>query len=326
MPVLDSDSYRPPFWQWNGHIQTIYPSLYRKVPGICYQREQIATPDDDFLILDWSLALPGERQDALVILSHGLEGDSHRPYITGMVKEMNRAGMDCLAWNFRSCGGMLNLQPRFYHSGATEDLDLVIQEGIKKEYKTIYLIGFSLGANLTLKYLGEKGAALNDQIRKTVVFSVPMNLKQCSLTLGKTLFRMYEQRFLRSLKSKAVQKSIRFPDTISPEKIKKIKTLYQFDDELTARLHGFDSADDYYGKCSSMHFVSDIACQTLILNAKNDPMIPVQSLPLDLLANHEKVTLELTQEGGHCGFSAARYSHSDYWSEKKALHFINSKE
>jgi len=318
--------YQPPFWQWNGHIQTIYPSLYRKVTGVQYSRESIPTPDDDFLMLDWSLVGHGLRQDSLVILSHGLEGDSCRPYITGMVKELNKAGLDCLAWNFRSCGGTINLQPRFYHSGATDDLEVVIQHGMAKGYSSIILVGFSLGANLTLKYLGEKADRLSEHIKKAVVFSVPMDLKLCSLELGKTFFRIYEQRFLRSLKAKAIQKSILFPAEISQERVKKIKTLYQFDDELTAGLHGFSSADDYYEKCSSMHFVSSVKCPTLILNAKNDPMIPFYSLPLDVLEKQENITFELTREGGHCGFSSSRYAHDDYWSEKRAIRFINYEE
>jgi predicted alpha/beta-fold hydrolase len=326
MLIRDPHTYQPPFWQWNGHIQTIYPSLYRKVTGIHYHRETITTDDDDFLLLDWAYAQSGKKQKSLAILSHGLEGDSHRPYITGMVKELNRSGIDCLAWNFRSCGGVMNRQLRFYHSGATDDLEHVIQHAINQGYQSVFLIGFSLGANLTLKYLGESGPALNENIKKTVVFSVPMDLKLCSLTLGKTFFRIYEQRFLRSLKLKSIQKSMQFPEVISQEKIKKIKSIYQFDDELTACLHGFESADDYYSKCSSMHFLSAVQCPTLILNAKNDPMIPYRSLPIDLLENHDCITFELTKEGGHCGFSSSRYSHDDYWSEKRAIRFINYEE
>lgn len=324
MIVIDSRGYKPPFWQINGHIQTIYPSLYRKVKDVNYQRQTITTSDDDFLVLDWSFAK--YPSTSVTVLSHGLEGDSHRPYITGMVRELNKEGVDCVAWNFRTCGGVMNKQSRMYHSGVTDDLACVIQHCIQKGYTTIYLIGYSLGANLTLKYLGEQGAAVSSLIKKAVVFSAPMDLKACSLRIGKTLFKIYERRFLKSLKHKTLAKLQEYPELLSAEVVENLTTLYEFDNQVTAKLHGFKDADTYYEACSSKHYVSSITCPTLIINAENDPMIPIESLPLDVLRNHPKVKLLITSEGGHCGFSATSYDHEHYWSEKQAINFIKSKE
>ena len=182
MPNIQKSDYQAPFWLINGHFQSIFPSVFRKVKGIQYQRERIQTPDDDFLDLDWSVI---NQNNKLVILSHGLEGDASRQYMTGMVKIFNEAGYDCLAWNFRSCSGEMNLTTRFYHSGATDDLDLVIKHANSKGYDHINLIGFSLGGNLTLKYLGEQQRNKPIEVKKAVVFSVPMHLRSEERRVGK---------------------------------------------------------------------------------------------------------------------------------------------
>lgn len=321
MPLVHLNSRISPFWLPNGHFQSIYPALFRQVNGIKYFREKIVTPDDDFLSLDWSYA-PGEGSKSLVILSHGLEGDSNRQYITGMVKLLNRHGFDCLAWNFRSCGGEMNQTARFYHSGATEDLDAVIRFAFGKGYSDIRLVGFSLGGNLTLKFLGEAGALIDRRIKGAIVFSVPMDLRACSLAIIQPRNQIYMHRFLKSLKPKVVEKARFFPERISLDKHQLVKTLYDFDDFYTARLHGFEGADHYYAQCSSMHFVEPIAIPTLIVNAQNDPIVPFDSLPIDTLRAHSSVTLLATKDGGHCGFRPARMTGEFYWSETRALEFL----
>lgn len=198
MPILKNSGFISPFWLPNGHLQSIYPALFRKISGIKYKRERIITADHDFLDLDWSYARQqSDRSKKLVILSHGLEGNSTRQYILGMVRLLNANGYDCLAWNFRSCSEEMNKTLRFYHSGATEDLDLVINHAFVHGYDCIRLIGFSLGGNLTLKYLGEKGININPAIKRAVVFSVPMDLKACSLAIIKSENRVYMHRFLK---------------------------------------------------------------------------------------------------------------------------------
>ena len=322
MPVLKKNDLVPPFWLPGGHLQTIYPALFRKIKDVKYIRERIVTPDQDFLDLNWA---PSEgKSKKLVVLSHGLEGDSSRQYILGMVRLLNRNGYDCLAWNFRSCGGEMNQTSRFYHSGATDDLDHVINYAAGKAYQEINLIGFSLGGNLTLKYLGETERDLNPLIKKAVVFSVPMDLKACSLAIIKRENRVYMQRFMNTLLPKVSQKAKLFPENISLEKNNLVKTLYDFDDIYTAPLHGFKNADHYYESCSSMFFVQNISIPVLIVNAMNDPIVPVKSLPLDLIETLPNVTLELSRYGGHCGFRPSRLSNGVYWSEKRALDFLQS--
>ncbi len=208
MPFIEHADYQAPFWLPEGHSQTIFPSIFRKVEGVHYVRERILTEDGDFLDLDLSecgfndkatsIRNPKSTIENLIILSHGLEGNSTRQYIMGMVKNFNAHGFDCLAWNFRSCSEEINQTKRFYHSGATDDLDIVVKHAISKGYQHIYLVGFSLGGNLTLKFLGEKGQNLYPEVQKAVVFSVPLHLSSASKTIG----WLYDQRFVRSLNKK----------------------------------------------------------------------------------------------------------------------------
>jgi predicted alpha/beta-fold hydrolase len=321
MSVIALDSFISPFWLPNGHFQSIYPALFRKVKEVKYFREKIETPDEDFLNLDWSYA-KSHQSDTVVILTHGLEGDSSRQYILGMVKQLNLEGFDCLAWNFRSCGGEMNKAVRFYHSGATDDLDFVVQYALQRGYKKVFLTGFSLGGNLTLKYLGEAPGSLDKRIEKALVFSVPMDLKACSLEIIKRENRVYMHRFLNTLNPKVLAKAALFPDSISLSDQELVKTLYDFDHIYTAPLHGFKGADDYYDQCSSMHFVQDIRVPTMIINAKNDPIVPFASLPLDELTKHNYVTLLAPSQGGHCGFRQAKLVDEFYWSEKRAAAFF----
>lgn len=320
MPIFKKSDFVTPFWLPNGHLQTIYPALFRKVNGVSYNRQRITTPDQDFLDLDWSITSGESRK--LVILSHGLEGNSTKQYIVGMVKLLNNHGFDCLAWNFRSCSGEMNHTSGFYHSGATDDLDLVVKEGIEKGYTEIFLMGFSLGGNLTLKYLGEKWRNRSAVIKKAVVFSVPMDLKACSLAIIKWENRVYMHRFLNTLRPKVNEKSKLFPDKIDLKRDHLVKTLYDFDDIYTAPLHGFHNASHYYEQCSSQFFVQNIDIPTLIVNADNDPIVPGSSLPQDLIATLSHVQLELSKSGGHCGFRPANLSGDAYWSERRALDFI----
>jgi len=326
MPLISSDTYRPPSWLPNGHLQTIFPSVFRKVPEVNYVRERVDTPDGDFLNLDWAYAhgRPAEPPPSLVVLSHGFEGDSSRQYVRGMVRTMVRNGFDCLAWNFRSCGGEMNLRPRFYHSGATDDLDLVIRHALRKSYDRIYLVGFSLGGNLTLKYLGERGEKLlPSAIRKAVVFSVPMDLLACSRHLQRPSNILYQQRFLLTLKPKIEQKSRLFPQLIDSRKYHLIRSVYDFDDRYTAPLHGFRNAEDYYRQSSARYYLEGIPTPTLAISAINDPMIPVSSLPVETIARLPLVSLLLTRQGGHCGYRPMDPAENIYWSEQQALQFFS---
>lgn len=340
MPLIEPSSYRPPVRFWNGHLQTIVPSLFRRVT-VDYVRERIETPDDDFLDLDWAYASAGNGQSSvgskgfadsdlptahspLIILSHGLEGDSSRPYVAGMVRYLTREGFDCLAWNFRSCSGEMNRQLRFYHSGATDDLNIVVQYAIGKGYTHICLIGFSLGGNLTLKYIGERAHNLPSAIKKAVTFSVPLDLAASSSMIDRGFSRIYLRRFLRHLQAKVVGKEQLFPEKISAKDYRRIRTFADFDNRYTAPLHGFRDAQEYYQQNSSIRFLRGIAIPTLIINAKNDPLLAPECYPEDLARELPNVYMEFPEQGGHCGFPSGDPVNGVYWSEQRALEFLTS--
>jgi uncharacterized protein len=313
---VSSETYIPPRFLFSPHLETIYPALLRKVSLQPYTRERIATPDNDFLDLDWLR----QGSDKLVIISHGLEGNSTRAYIKGMARAFFSNGYDVLAWNYRGCSEEMNRQLRFYHSGATDDLNVVTDHAIdRKNYKELFLIGFSLGGNITLKFMGEKEP--RKEIRKAVAISVPMDLKTSCEKISLPSNWIYANRFLRSLKKKVLSKAARMPG-LDVSGIDGIRTLLQFDNRYTAPLHGFNDAIDYYTRCSSIRFVNNISAPTLIVNTLNDPFLSPECFPDKLLKDHPHVHLEILLRGGHVGF--AQFNKNGlYWSEQRAFAFIH---
>ncbi len=319
MPVLKNLDYQPPAFLFNGHLQTVIPSQFRIVRDLAYERTKIRTQDDDFLLLDWSK----QGNSKLVIISHGLEGDSTRPYMRGMARAFNRVSYDALAWNFRGCGGEINKVAGFYHSGATHDLKTVVAHAIQQQYDEIVLIGFSLGGNLMLKYLGELGKEVPEEIKAGVAISVPLDLNACTARIARASNFIYSWRFVRNLKKKIRDKVQVMPEVLSADHLSKIKSIRQFDELYTAPLHGFESAHDYYTKCSSIHFLQDITVPTLILNAKNDPFL-AESCYLD--ENNlpgPNIFFAAPDGGGHCGFMQKNVQQGDnFWSEDLAIDFV----
>lgn len=308
------NTYNPPFFLVNGHFETIYPALVRKVenPPI-FQREIIDTPDGDFLELDWV------KNDSkrLVILQHGLEGSSNRPYMLGMAKVFFKAGYDICAWNFRGCGSIMNRKAIFYHSGATYDLDLVVSKGLSF-YQDITLIGFSLGGNLTLKYMGE--SERDPRVKRVIAISTPLDLGSCAEKLNTRACRLYEKRFLKKLLTKVIAKNKAMPEQIDLSNLHKVKSLRDFDEYFTAPIHGFEGADDYYTQNSSRFFLDGIKRPTLIINAENDPLLSSLSLDQSLTSNNSNIEFVLSKRGGHVGFSDFP-TKNGYWSEKMAIDF-----
>ncbi|MDQ3191001.1 MAG: alpha/beta hydrolase [Bacteroidota bacterium] len=302
----------------NGHIATMYPAIFRDIPPFAMFSEKIDTPDNDFLDLDWIK----QQSKKLVILSHGLEGNSRRHYMLGMAKAFAANNYDVLLWNYRSCGPVMNKALRFYHSGVTDDLETVISHTILQGYTEISLVGFSLGGNLTLKYLGENAQNLHSQIKNAVAFSVPCNLSASADHLNKWYNKLYSNRFLNSLKYKVTLKSQRFE--ILQEKLHLLKTinnLRAFDENFTAPLHGFFDAGDYYNQCSCIGYLEKITVPALIINALNDPFLPTDCYPIKEAQANENITLEMPSNGGHCGF----WGKGDiYWSESRAVDFCLS--
>jgi uncharacterized protein len=314
--MASSKPYSPPRFLFSPHLETIFPALLRRVQLQPFTRERINTPDDDFLDLDWLK----QGAEKVVIISHGLEGNTTRAYIKGMAKALFSGGFDILAWNFRGCSEELNRRLRFYHSGATDDLHTVVQHAIGKGYQEVFLVGFSLGGNVTLKYLGERKPA--PQIKKSVAISVPMELETSCQKISEPANWIYSNRFLKSLKNKILTKAARMPE-LETKGIEKIRTLLDFDNRYTAPLHGFENAIDYYRKSSSINFVPDISTPTLIINTLNDPFLSKACFPSEVLKNHGHVSLEILLRGGHVGFTQFN-KNGLYWSEQRTLDFFNS--
>lgn len=319
MPIIQKSFYDAhPFYIKNGHFETIIPSFLGSVKGVNYTRERITTEDDDFLDLDW---LNGDN-DKLIVISHGLEGSSKRYYVQSMAKYFFSKGWDVLAWNYRSCSGEMNSALRLYHHGVTDDYDQVIQHAINtSKYKRMALAGFSMGGSTTLKYLGEQGAHIDPRIYAAAVFSVPCNLWDSAVQLTKSENRFYARRFLKKMIKKIKEKAELHPDKINIENIDSINTFAEFDRRFTAPLHGFRDAQDFYTSSTSDQFYSSIQVPTLIVNAKNDPMLGEKCYPYEISKNHKYLHLETPEIGGHVGFSLKGKEHS--WMDERALEFIS---
>lgn len=320
MPLIPSTYHRPPAYLFNGHLETIVPSLFRKVEGVSYLREKISTPDGDFLNLDWAKI----GSDRLLVISHGLEGDSKRHYAMGLVKLFNRNGIDVLVWNNRTCGGELNLKPILYHHGASYDLDTVLRHvGSSYSYSEIYLAGISMGGAQTLKYLGETGSDLPKEIKKAAVYSTPCNLPSSAETLKHRSNLFYKNRFLGKLKKKMEAKAAQFPELIDLELLAKVNDFDTFDTHFTAKLHGFKDAADFYHSVSADNWMHQIQVPTLIINALNDPLLGPKCYPVELAESKSEIILEMPKRGGHTGFVIANQEFT--WAEYRFLDFLTGK-
>jgi predicted alpha/beta-fold hydrolase len=312
-------SYQPPPFFRNPHLQTLFPTLFRRVPGISYTRERISTPDDDFLDLDWVR----RGSNRLVVVSHGLEGDSQRAYVKGMVRAALKQGFDALAWNFRGCSGVPNRQPRLYHSGSDNDLETVLRHVLEHcDYRAIALVGFSMGGNVSLVYLGRRQHAIDPRIKCCVAFSVPGDLADCSRALARPENRIYMKRFLKMLHVKVRMGQERFPELINDRDYHLLRDFYDFDNRYTAPLHGFKDAEDYWRQCSAARFIPGIRIPTLLVSALDDPFLGPGCYPRKEAAANPVFTFETPAHGGHVGFVSFNRE-KIYWSERRALAFIN---
>lgn len=317
MPIIANSRYRPPPFMANGHLQTILPSLLRRVHGLDYQRERITTPDDDFIDLDWSPC--GSRH--LVLLCHGLEGSSQSAYMRGMARAFNRAGWDAVAYNYRGCSGGPNRRLRTYHSGATDDLARVHDHiAGRNRYNSIGFVGFSLGGNLILKYLGENHRSLEADRHWGAAISVPCDLQGGARQLERACNQLYNRRFLRTLKAKAHCMARRYPGCFDTRRIAAIGTIKAFDDMVTAPLHGFRDAEDYWRRCSALRFLDRIRVPALILNARNDPFLTPACFPFAAARQSARLYLETPRSGGHVGF-LPHHLGGTFWHESRVVQF-----
>jgi len=321
MVLSPQPDYHPPRHFRNGHIQTIYPTLFRPLPHTNPERRRIETPDGDFLDIDYHLSTAG-RHGLLAVVSHGLEGNARKKYPLGMARHLTSRGWDVLCFNFRGCSGVPNRMLRFYHSGVTDDLHTVIQYGLAQgNYSTVALIGFSMGGNQTLKYLGENPTIVPAEVQAAVTFSVPCDLAGSARRLEAWQNKLYMVYFMRGLREKIRIKSAMFPDTLDTDGLDDICAFFPFDDRYTAPIHGFYDAADYYRRCSSMQFLPAIRVPTLLVQAEDDPFLPPSCYPKVEAAANRSLSLLTPRHGGHVGFVQFN-SDNRYWSEELAGQFL----
>ncbi|MFY0627175.1 MAG: alpha/beta fold hydrolase [Reichenbachiella sp.] len=319
MPVIKFSAYGHFLHLFrNGHLETIWSSIFRKSFKVNFERERIDTPDEDFLDLDWI----HNQSEKLIILSHGLEGNSRRPYMLSMSKYFSDRGFDVLSWNYRSCSDEINKQLRLYHHGVTDDLETVVTHAIDtRKYKKIGLVGFSMGGSTTIKYLGENGYNTPKHVVAAATFSVPCNLWNSALQLTDWKNSYYKNRFLKKMIKKVKRKHEQFPDKIDITGIDKINSFGVFDERYTAPLHGFRNARHFYKTSTSDLHYSSVKVPALIVNAKNDPMLGDSCYPFEACKNHQYLFLETPLCGGHVGFGLRKGRHN--WMDIRAHQFIS---
>ena len=287
--------------------------------------ERWSTPDDDFLDLH-RIDAPANAPRLLIL--HGLEGTVHSHYAGGMLHEAWQRGWAADLLIFRSCGDEPNRALRLYHSGETSDLDFVVRRLIADDpARPLFIAGVSLGGNVLLKWLGEQGDRAPEQLLSAAAVSVPFDLARGSRHLDRGFSRLYQAHFLRSLRRKALEKSTRFPGAIRTENILRPKTLYDFDDLVTAPVHGFRDADDYYARSSSLSYLSRIRVRTLLLSARDDPFLPSEVLDevRAIAGANPSLHIEFVEQGGHVGFISGSFPWRPfYYAEWRVAEFLSS--
>ncbi len=300
-------------------MNTIAAALGRKVRGVDYSRTRIKTEDGDFLDLDWSKV----GSNSLVVALHGLEGNSERPYMRGMIRQFNRNGWDGLAMNFRGCSGEPNLTERSYHMGDTEDLNVVLAHIFERyEYDQVALVGFSMGGNVVLKYVGEMSDKIDSRIKVGVAFSVPIDVASANGEMEKWFNWHYRHRLVSSLNGKFKTKVKAFPDKFSRPERGWANTFRDFDEHYTAPVHGFKDVMDYWTQCSSLQYLQHVRIPCLLVNSKDDSFLSEKCFPIELAKSHQHLHLETPEFGGHVGF-VSNYEDGSYWTERRAVEFIN---
>jgi predicted alpha/beta-fold hydrolase len=332
------DAYAAPWWLPGGHAQTIYAARLARRARVAYRRERWETPDGDFIDLDWAVESPDARRQTpanppnpplekgdeqpLVVLFHGLEGSSNSQYARGLMAALGARGMRGVTVHFRGCSGELNRLPRAYHSGDAQEIDWILRRLKALAPGTLHAAGISLGGNALLKWLGETGAAAAGVIGRAAAVSAPLDLMASGDALGRGFNLFYARHFLATLKAKSLVKLARHPGLYDAARVRAARTLREFDDLVTAPLHGFRDTDDYWTRASSKPWLKRIEVPTLVLNARDDPFLPAAALPGpgDVSA---KVTLEQPEEGGHVGFVSGSFPGNLEWLPRRILDFFS---
>jgi len=301
-------AYRAPWWLPGGHLQTVYAVL-APAPRVPWRRERWDTPDGDFIELDWAGS-----DGPLLALFHGLEGGSSSHYARRLAALALERGWRCVVPHFRGCSGVLNRRARAYHSGDTEELDWIL-----RRLRPDAAAGVSLGGNVLLKWLGERGAAAAQVVRRAAAVSAPLDLAAAGHALDRGVNRrLYTRVFLASLKAKVSAKIALRHVTLAKGRLSRVRTLREFDDLFTAPLHGFRDADDYWTRASSASWLEHIRVPTLVLNARNDPFLPRAALESATRKVSRDVVLEFPASGGHAGFPGR-----GQWLARRVIEFLS---
>ena len=303
-----------------GHAQTIF-AAFRRPPGIAFERERWDTPDGDFIDLDWAGPTAATRR---LVLFHGLEGSSGSHYARSIASRALREGWRCVVPHFRGCSGELNRLPRAYHSGDAAEIDWIMRrlQGLSPATR-LDVVGVSLGGNALLKWLGEQGEAALPVVRHAAAVSAPLDLTAAGHALGRGFNKVYTRMFLGSLKRKAKEKLRAFPGSFDGSAMQASRNLYEFDNAVTAPLHGFRDTDDYWARASSWPLLAGIRVPTLVINARNDPFMPESALAHTRHASPQ-VTLEFPAGGGHAGFLSGPFPGTHGWLADRIFEFFRN--
>lgn len=323
MPILDAPLYSPPLHLRQKDLHTIIPSRTRKVRSVTYKRFRLELDDGDFLDLDFSADNTGDRP--ILIITHGLEGSSGSRYVKGVTRAVNEIGFDAVALNLRSCSGEPNRLYISYHSGKTDDLDHVVNHLIDDlGYDQIFLNGFSLGGNLSMKYAGERGSTIRSEVKGLIAVSTPCDLESTCTNLQRRRNWIYLKNFMITLKKKAILKQQSFPEqaTYTLEQAKAARNFLDYDNLYTAPAHGFKNALDYYHSCSSNHFISGLTIPSLLINAVDDPFLTPECFPYEQARKHELFHFMAPRYGGHVGFTEHWRQKGNNWVEERMVEFL----
>lgn len=315
-----AEPYDPPTWLPGGHLQTIWGVVAPR-PEVDYRRERWELPDGDFLDLDWVESPP----DApLVVLFHGLEGSSGGHYARALMAAVHARDWQGVVVHFRGCSGEPNRLPRAYHAGDSAEIGYVLNR-LRRDHpgRAIHAVGVSLGGNALLKWLGEQGGAAEAVVSRAAAIGAPLDLPAAGAALDRGFNRVYSARFLKTLKRKALDKLDRFPGLYDRAAVEAIDTIRGFDDLVTAPLHGFRDAEDYWSRAASKPWLAHIRVPTLVLNARNDPFVPAETLPGAAQVS-DRVTLEQPAAGGHVGFVGGWFPGDLAWLPGRVLAFLGA--
>ncbi len=314
----EPELYRAPRWLRGGHAQTIYPALFLRGRRPRYRRERWDTPDADFIDVDF--VDTGSAGAPRVVLFHGLEGSSSSHYAVALMRALARERWNGAVVHFRGCSGELNRLPRAYHSGDAPEIGWIL-ERLAQAGGPLYAVGVSLGGNALLKWLGESGDGALACLRAAAAVSAPLDLMAAGAALGQGLNRIYTRMFLATLRDKSLAKLERFPGLFDRGRMLAARNLREFDDVVTAPLHGYRDTDDYWTRASAKPVLAAVSVPTLVLNARNDPFLPARHLPQPSEVS-ARVLLEQPAEGGHAGFAAGAFPGNLDWLPQRLLAFF----